>query len=72
MKHLRAVLQCMEETGLKLQSEKCVSAGNNCQSLGHVVGEGQIWPLEAKVKAVAEYPLPSRKKQMRAFFGLTN
>ena len=72
VKHLRVVFQHLEEMGLKLKPEKCAIAGSSCQFLGHIVREGQIWPLEAKVKAVAEYPLPSRKKQMRAFLGLTN
>ena len=72
VKHLRVVLQRLEETGLKLKPEKCVIAGRSCQFLGHVVGEGQIRPLEAKVKAVAGYPHPTKKKQMRAFLGLTN
>ena len=72
VKHLRVVLQWLEETGLKLKPEKCVIAGRSCQFLGHVVREGQIRPLEAKVKAVAGYPYPTKKKQMRAFLGLTN
>ena len=74
VKHLRVVFQRLEETGLKLKlkPEKCVIAGSSCQFLEHIVGEGRIRPLEAKVKAVAEYPLLSRKKQMRAFLGLTN
>ena len=70
VKYLRVVLQRLKETGLK--PEKCVIAGRSCQLLGHVVGEGQIRPLEAKVKAVAGYPHPTKKKQMRAFFGLAN
>ena len=72
VKHLRVVLQRLEVTGLKLKPEKCVIAGRSCQFLGHVVGEWQIRPLEAKVKAVDGYPHPTKKKQMRAFLGLTN
>ena len=55
VKHLRVVFQRLEETGLKLKPEKCVIAGSSSHFLGHIVGEGQIWPLEAKVKVVAEY-----------------
>ena len=72
VKHLRVVLQRLEETGLKLKPEKCIIVGRSCQFLGHVVGEGQIRPLEAKVKAVGGYPHPTKKKQMGAFLGLTN
>ena len=72
IKHLRVVLQQLEETGLKLKPEKCVIAERSCQFLGHVVREGQIRPQEAKVKAVAGYPHPTKRKQMRAFLGLTN
>ena len=72
IQHLRTVLLRLQETGLILKSGKCFLAGNSCCFLGHAVGEGQILLLEAKVKVVVDYSLPLKKKNMRAFLGLTN
>ena len=30
--------------------------------LGHVVGQGQVKPVEAKVKAISDFPVPTCKK----------
>ena len=32
--------------------------------LGHLVGQGQIRPVDAKVEAVANFPIPLNKKQL--------
>ena len=31
--------------------------------LGHLVGQGQVKPLEAKVNAISEFPVPKCKRQ---------
>ena len=72
IKHLEIVFVRLEETGLKLKASKCVLAANHCKYLGHCVGEGRIRPLQAKVKVVLDYQQPNKKKDMRAFLGLTN
>lgn len=36
--------------------------------LGMVVGQGQVWPVEAKIEA--KYPLPKMKKELKRFLGL--
>ena len=62
IQHLRTVLQRLQERGLTLKPGRCFLTGNSCCFLGHVVGEGQIRPLEAKVKVVANSPLPLKKR----------
>jgi len=42
-----------------------------CLYLGHVIGGGQVSLEEAKVKAVTDYPVPTSKKAVRSFLGLT-
>ena len=32
--------------------------------LGHLVGQGQVKPLEAKVNAISEFPVPKCKRQL--------
>ena len=39
--------------------------------LGHLVGQGQIRPVDAKIEAVANFPIPVNKKQLMRFLGMT-
>ena len=38
--------------------------------LGHVVGQGKVKPIEAKVKAISEFPVPTCKRQLMRFLGM--
>ena len=38
--------------------------------LGHVVGQGEIKPVSAKVEAIANFPQPVSKKQLMRFLGI--
>jgi RNase H-like domain found in reverse transcriptase/Reverse transcriptase (RNA-dependent DNA polymerase)/Integrase zinc binding domain/Integrase core domain len=38
--------------------------------LGHTVGHGQVRPIEAKVKAISEFPVPVGKRQLMRFLGM--
>jgi hypothetical protein len=38
--------------------------------LGHEVGQGKVMPIEAKVKAISEFPIPDGKKQLMRFLGM--
>ena len=38
--------------------------------LGHEVGQGKVMPVEAKVKAISEFPIPDGKKQLMCFLGM--
>ena len=38
--------------------------------LGHLVGQGQVKPLEAKVNAISEFPVPECKRQLMRFLGM--
>ena len=38
--------------------------------LGHLVGQGQVKPLEAKVSAISEFPVPKCKRQLMRFLGM--
>ena len=36
----------------------------NLTFLGHIVGQGQVKPVEAKVEAISDFPVPSGKRQL--------
>ena len=42
----------------------------NLTFLGHTVGQGQVKPVEAKVEAIAGFPVPSGKRQLIRFLGM--
>jgi phospholipid-translocating ATPase len=42
-----------------------------CIYLGHIVGNGQVRPDPTKLAAVRNFPVPTTKKQVRGFLGLT-
>ena len=68
--HIRKVMDRLREAGLTLKPQKCAFGMTKCEYLGHMVGGGQVEPLEAKIKAIQDYTRPRRKKGLRAFLGL--
>ena len=38
--------------------------------LCHIVGNGMVKPVDAKVKAFGEFPIPETRKQLRSFLGM--
>lgn len=71
LQHLREVLQRLREAGLTAKPAKCQFGTNSCVYLGHIVGGGEVRPEVAKSQAVADFPPPTTKKDVRAFLGLT-
>ena len=68
------VLEHFKEYGLLIKLSKCVLGVTSLKFLGHQVmisSEG-INPLEEKVKAILDFPLPSTRKKLSQFLGLIN
>jgi transposase InsO family protein len=40
------------------------------QYLGHIVGQSQVKPIDVKVKAISDFPVPSCRKQLMRFLGM--
>ena len=38
--------------------------------LGHVVGQGQVCPIDAKIQSIVEFPVPQTRKQLMRFLGM--
>ena len=38
--------------------------------LGHIVGQGQVRPLDAKIQTVAKFPVPTSRKELARFLGM--
>ena len=69
--HLAQVFECYSKANLKLKPNKCQLAHRQVKFLGHVIGKGQIKPIEEKLKAVKEFPQPTDINSLREFLGLT-
>ena len=40
------------------------------QYLGHIVGQSQVKPIDVKVKAISDFPVPSCRKQPMRFLDM--
>ena len=69
MAALKAVLQRLRKYGLHLKPSKCELGFSSLQYLGHIVGQGQMAPVEDKVRAIQELEKPGNVTQMRSFLG---
>jgi len=38
--------------------------------LGYVVGQGEVKQIDARVKAISEFPIPKNKKELMRFLGM--
>ena len=38
--------------------------------LGHIVGQGQVKPLDAKIQTIAKFPIPTSRKELARFLGM--
>ena len=71
MVHLKDVLSKLAQAGLTAKPVKCKVANSQVSFLGHTIGQGVIQPMTDKLDAVAHFPRPLTKKQVRAFLGLS-
>ena len=71
LRQVRAVLSRLRGAGLTAKPRKCQFGMSKCIYLGHVVGSGTVSPDPSKLEAIRSFPIPTTKKQVRAFLGLT-
>jgi len=70
--NLEAVLKKLSEAGLRLQKEKCFFMVLDVTYCGYEINGRGIKPLEAKVEAIHNAPVPENVTQLRAFLGMLN
>jgi len=68
--HLEMLFQRLQQVNLTVNLKKCAFGKASVVYLGHVVGQGQVRPVKAKVKAILEYPAPTNTKQLMRFIGM--
>ena len=70
LSQIRQVMERLKAAGLTANVSKCIFAANKLVILGYLLSEGKIYPQPAKLKVVANYPVPKTKPQLKRFLGL--
>lgn len=67
---LRTVFERLANASLTIHLTKCEFGKANITYLGKIVGQGQIRPVSAKVSAIADFPVPTTRRELRRFLGM--
>ena len=71
LKHVHSLLLRLMEAKLMVNLGKSEFGCAHIVFLGHMVGQGQIQPVNAKVKTVMNFPIPANKRELMRFLGMT-
>ena len=67
---LRALFDRLLEAKLTINLAKSEFCQGTVQYLGHIVGQGQVKPVNAKIEAIVNYAIPKDKKSLMKFLGV--
>ena len=71
-RHLLALLQCAEESRLKLNPNKIQFRLRELTFMGHHITENGILPDATKVEAILQFPQPESRVALQRFIGMAN
>lgn len=72
MQCLALVLAAYDKAGVRLNPKKCLFMQSQIEFLGHELDQHGLRPLPTYVKSVQDWPLPTKKQEIRAFLGFVN
>jgi len=67
---LRALFSALSAANLTVNLQKSEFGHAHVTFLGHVIGQGQVAPVAAKVEAVLQYPTPVDRRGLMRFMGM--
>ncbi|XP_070548324.1 uncharacterized protein [Ptychodera flava] len=67
---MEMLFQRLLAVNLTVNLTKCEFGQATVTFLSHKVGQGHVAPVEAKVVAIVEYPVPTNKKSLMRFLGM--
>lgn len=70
MSTLREVFKCLSTASLTLNLAKCEFGKGTVLYLGQQVGQGKVCPIDAKINAIAAFPVPTTRRELRRFLGM--
>lgn len=69
---IKRVLQTMKELNLNLKLKKCKFGVTEVDFLGLILKPGEIAIDPTKLSRIAEWPIPTKVKDVRSFLGFAN
>ena len=70
IRQIKRFFQIMREAKLIINLMKSEFGKATVKSLGHIVGQGQVRPLDAKIQTIVKYPIPTSRKELARFLGM--
>jgi len=72
VEHVRKVLEALRERKLRLKLPKCEFGVTRVEFLGYIIEPGQISMDPKKVDSIAEWPTPTKTREVQSFLGTAN
>ncbi len=69
---MKRVLQRLRENKLFLKAEKCEFEVLETEYLGVIISENSVRMDPVKIAGIAEWPTPTKKRELQSFLGFTN
>ena len=67
---VRELFSRLRQANLTVNLVKSEFGHAHVMYLGHVVGQGQVKPVDAKVRVIVEYPAPTTRRELMRFLGM--
>lgn len=72
VQHLREIFGRLQKYGMVINTSKSVLGASEVTFLGYHISEAGTKPLDSKVQAINEFPVPATVKQLRRYLGMIN
>lgn len=72
LQNLKKVLSILQNSGLKLNLDKCIFFAQSVEYLGFVIDNEGLHPSKSKTLAIEMAPRPNNVKELQAFLGSIN
>ena len=70
IRQIKCFFQIMREAKLTINLMKSEFGKATVKYLGHIVGQGQVRPLDAKIQTIVKYPIPTSRRELARFLGM--
>lgn len=70
--HLHQIFTRMRDYGVLINVNKCVFGSSEVTFLGYTISEKGTKPMESKIQAIADFPVPKTARELRRFLGMIN
>lgn len=70
--HLRLLFTRLKQYGMVVNTSKCIFGAEEVVFLGCSVSPTGIKPLDSKIQAIKDFPIPKTVRELRRFLGMIN